>query len=120
MGSKLEHGVVQPDPGLKAHAKNLYPSLEEITLAAEQATALMMSDGYEVLRHLIGAELAEIDAKLDSRQVLDHTEYAAYHGRRAGLRTVEGLLISLISCAETQLAEQRAKHEVGAESPARG
>lgn len=99
----------------------LYPSLEAIEDAAEAVTALMRSPGYDVLRHLIGAEIVEEERRLEGRHVLEHTDYVAGHNRKAGLRRVESLMTELISRCEKRLSEARAKYEIdGAESPSRG
>lgn len=114
-GSNLA-GSATAGPELTRHFKQLYPTLETLESAAEHARALVTSPGWPVLLDLLGAEVATIDALLDSGRVLEHAEYAAKHGRRGGLRAPAVVLHALIEHAESKLAEQRVKHERGAGS----
>lgn len=120
MGSSLGRSA-HADPQLTRHFDRLFPTLGELEAAADAARSLISSSGWPVLLDLLGAEVSGIDAKLDSGRPLEHVEYAAYHGRRGGLRAPAAMLHALIDRAESRLAEQRAKHEGDAEpSPGEG
>lgn len=110
MGSNL-------DPQFTRHLDDLFPTLEALVEAAEAAQALTAHPGWDALSALLNAEIATIDADLDSGRPLDsRADYAAKHGRRGGLRAPGRALQALVGRAESRLAEQRAKHEGGAES----
>lgn len=114
MGSNLQGRL---DPKFTRHIDSLFPTLEELVVAGEAADALIAQPGWAHLVRLLEAEIATIDAELDSGRPLEsRADYAARHGRRGGLRAPVGALTALISRAESRLEEQRAKHEGGAES----
>jgi hypothetical protein len=120
VGSNLgQVRAARPDPQLSRHFDGF--SLEELVAAAEQARLLLAQPGWNLLTGLIQAEVATIDRELDSGRPLDsRADYAAKHGRRGGLMAFEQILTALIDRAESRIAEQRAKHEDGAESPSDG
>jgi hypothetical protein len=104
-------------PQFTRHLDDLFPTLEELVNAAEAAQALVATPGWACLSALLHAEVATIDAELDSGRPLEsRADYAARHGRRGGLMAPERALQALVGRAESRLAEQRAKHEGDAES----
>lgn len=113
MGSNLgQVRAVRPDPSLSRHIGDLFPSLEELVAAREAAVALLAQPGWTLLIRLLDAEIATIDATLDSGRVLESkADYAAAHGRRGGLRAPEQVMRLLVERADARLAEQAAKHE---------
>lgn len=106
------------DPQFTRHVRDLYERrpLDDLVDDADAVAALIASPGWPVLSALLDAEIATIDAGLDSGRVLEQAEYAARHGRRGGLKAPHGAAQALISLAESELSKQRAKHEGGAES----
>lgn len=119
VGSNL--GSQRHDPQLTRHLEQLYPTLDQLLAAADAARAMIQSPGWLVLSDLVSAEVATIDAELDSGRVLEHrADYTARHGRRGGLRAGIHAVYALLDRAESRLAEQRAKHEGDGESSPEG
>lgn len=116
MGSSLNAGS-RVDPQFSRHIRDLYGRrpLDELVADAEAVAALIASPGWPVLSALLDAEIATIDAGLDSGQVLEQAEYAGRHGRRGGLKAPQVASQALIGLAESELSKQRAKHEGDAE-----
>lgn len=113
MGSNLTGRL---DPRFTRHVDDLYSTLEELVAAGEAAEALLAHPGWAHLDALLNAEVATIDAELDSGRVLEsRADYAVRHGRRGALTAPSGALQALVGRAESRLAEQRAKHERDAE-----
>lgn len=103
-------------PRFTRHVPALYPSLEELVAAGEQAQALTEHPGWTVLTRLLQAEIDTLDGELDDRLLDTRADYAHRHGRRAGLLAPEQALKALIGRAVSRLEEQRAKHEGDAET----
>jgi hypothetical protein len=109
------HG--RPEPRFTEAVRKLYPTVEQLTDAADAARALVEQPGWDVLVEILQAEIATIDRRLGSDRPLDtHGDYAMAHGRRSGLLAPGQAIHALIDRAESRLADERAKYEGAAES----
>lgn len=100
------------DPRVSRHIGDLYPTLEQVERAAEIAQDLMAHPGWRLMQVLAEAEIATIDAELDTGKLLEtRAHYAAKHGRRGGIRFPQQAVEALVADAERRMAEQRAKYE---------
>jgi hypothetical protein len=107
----------RPEPRFTDAVRRLYPTLEQLTDAADAARALLEQPGWTVLNEILGLEVAKVDSRLGSDKPLGtRAEYAMAHGRRSGLLAPTQAIHALIDRAESRLADERVKHEGAAES----
>lgn len=93
----------------------LFPSLDELAMAAEAVRATVASPGWVAIARVLEAEIATIDRDLDgSDEPMSQAEYALAHGRRYGLRGADEAAGAILRKAEFDLRRQKAKHENGA------
>lgn len=108
---------MEPDKHLTRHVRAIYPDLESLFAAGEAVEDLLRHPGWLHLVRLADYEIATTDATLDRTDTpLSQAEYAYAHGRRGGLRALEGSAGAILSKYRAALEEQRAKYESGAES----
>ena len=109
---------MKPDPRLTRHVDRIYPDLQDLFAAGEAVEDLLAHPGWLHITRLIEYETATVDFDLDGRaEPLSQAEYAMAHGRRGGLRAIEGASGAILSKYRSALEAQRRRHERGAESP---
>lgn len=108
-----DEGVVdvgRPDQHFLKHLRG--ESLESTFAMGEVVQDLILHPGWSHVMALLGAEIGEIDRRLDGfQEPLSQAQYAMAHGRRAGLRGARLAAEAILHRYRTQLEEQRRKHE---------
>src|SRR2546421_5976763 len=110
-----------PAPALTRHVEDVFPGLEHLLNAADDAASLKAHPGWHGVKALIEQEVATISDRLDHATTpLTQAEYALAHGRRGGLLAIREAPDAIIERASKRRAEQQAKHEGTAESVQEG
>ncbi len=104
------------EPSFTNLVGDVYTSLDELTHAGEAVLALVESEGWSHVVRMVEAERAKIDAKLDGELLATRADYARETGRRRGLYGFIAAAESIVAVSEKRLAEQRSKHEGGADA----
>jgi hypothetical protein len=106
------------DPKFSRHVRDVTGnSLEKLIEAGDSVSDLLAHPGWQVVQQMLKAEQDQVDNNLDTDRPLEQAEYAALHGRRAGLRAAAKAAEAVVIKAAEALDEQRRKHE-GAAEPA--
>lgn len=104
-------------PEIANLVRRRYESLDALIAAGELVQGVVSHPGWRHLQGVIDELVSRIDEELDGeREPLSQAQYAQRHGRRAGLRSVEEVALTVVRVAEKTLADQRAAHEGAAES----
>lgn len=106
-------------PMLTRHVDAFWPSerMDELFEAADAVRALTGSRGWAAVLAVVQGEIDTIEEQLgSSRTALPHADYALMHGRLGGLRATTDAARAIVGRAEKRFAEQRARHDVDAES----
>lgn len=96
---------------------DVFPTFEDLFEAGDLVASLLEHPGWELVQRLVDAEILEVNRALDGRVLDSRADYAHAHGRRGGLTAVRDAAETIRLVAAMRLAEQKAKHESGAESP---
>lgn len=104
------------EPTYAHHAKQAYPSLNELFRAGEAVEDMLSHPGWIVVQSLLAREEAGIDARLNGPRVLGHVEYAHMHGQLRGLSAAADAAQALRDRYVTVRAEQEAIYEGAGES----
>lgn len=110
MGSNLGR-----DPKITRHVDDLYAELDPLFEAAEQVQAVLDHPGWAHVMRLLDAEVATTEADADGRLLESRSHYAFAHGRIGGLKGAREAARAILEKAERRMAQQRARHERGAE-----
>lgn len=108
---------MEADPKtMKRHVERLWPEPLDLFAASEQVTELVNHPGWECVRRVLEAEVAEIDRGVThGREPKSQAEYAMAHGRRGGLVGMHDAALAVLAEAERVLTEQRKLYEDTAE-----
>lgn len=102
---------------LTRHVDVLWPEITTAATVAEQVRAMLSSPGWAAVSSLLEAKLSAVDNHLDSfAGDLSLQELAFSHGQRGGLKALIAAPRSIVEHIEGRLADERSKHETGAES----
>lgn len=108
-------------PEIANLVRERYDSLDALIAAGELVQGVVQHPGWRHLQGVVDAMAARIDHELDgAREPLTQAQYAQRHGRRAGLRSVEEIALTIVRISEKTLAEQRARYEGAAETVPEG
>ncbi len=111
------HSGSPREPSFTNLVSDVFPSFDELTSAGEAVSALMETEGWSHVVRLVEAERARIDARLDGELLATRADYARETGRRRGLYGFTAAATAIVDVSVKRLAEQRSKHEGGADAP---
>jgi hypothetical protein len=114
VGSNLPGSI--REPSFTNLVGDVFTSFDELTSAGEAVRQLMGSPGWAHVIRLVDAERSKIDSQLDGGLLPSRADYARAHGRRSGLRGLEAAAHAIVTVSDRKLAEQRSKHESGADA----
>lgn len=105
---------------LTAAVDRIWPTpenLDGLFAAGESVANMRASRGWACVMAVLEDEIKGVESRLDGK-LLEHAEYAHWHGVLRGLKRLEVAAEAITERAAKRQREQESKHEAGAGSPA--